>query len=74
MELPWAKALGKWLFWSGSWKFGSKRQWQAPVDRTDFAKGGSMQWFQASSAEPRSVGKEGVGLTVQCRWENEKRR
>lgn len=28
-----------------------------------------MQWIQASSAEPRSVGKEGVGQTVQSRWE-----
>jgi hypothetical protein len=37
------ESFGEWLFWSGSWKFGSKRQWQAPVDRTDFAKGGSMQ-------------------------------
>lgn len=28
-----------------------------------------MQGIQASSAEPRSVGKEGVGQTVQSRWE-----
>lgn len=75
MEWPWERAVGRWdvvvVVVLGGGQDSALRDRQAPVDRTDFAKGGSMQWVQASSTEPRSVGKEGGGLAVQCRAEAE---
>jgi hypothetical protein len=39
------------------------------VDKDRFCQRRVDAGDQASSAEPRSVGKEGVGQTVQSRWE-----